>query len=178
MSFPANYTNFRFTPYLLNYVYHGQVYTSFHHVTTIASGTSFYLILNTNNRLHHAISKTIRTSGSGDLQISIWENATITTPGSAIDLPSSSLDRRVGNLNPAQSVITHTPTGLNLTGATLISKTYQYSNAQGSNVGNTDFSVNDLERIYDKNKTIVMQLEAVGNSLALTFNYVWYESGN
>ena len=71
--YPYNYATLRHTPYLLAYLYEGQVYNTHHEFTGIAAGSSVYIELRTGARIHHNVARTVTFKGAGDLQVSLYE---------------------------------------------------------------------------------------------------------
>lgn len=175
--YPYNYATLRHTPYLLSYLYEGQVYVSYHEFTGIATGTSAFIELRTGSRIHHTISRDINIKGSADVVISIWENATFTPGTNEINMPPVGIDRRVGSLNPAQSKYFSNPTGVSIAGATLIARDKIYSSGVGANaIGESN--INDFERVFKPNTSYIVQFLPVGATVDLTYRVLHYESSN
>lgn len=175
--YPYNYATLRHTPYLLGYLYEGQVYVSYHEYTGVASGTSVYMELRTGSRIHHTVSRNINIKGSADVLVSIWEGATFTPGTTQINMPPVGIDRRVGALNNPTSKYYSNPTAVNTASATLIARDKIYSAGVGAN-GIGESTVNDFERVFKPNTSYIIQFTPTGVTADMTYRIMHYESSN
>lgn len=177
MSFPYQYSTLRHTPYILNYIYEGQVYVSYHEFTGVASGTSVYIEVRVGSRIHHTISRSVNVKGSSDVLVSIWENATFTPGTTDVNMPPVGVDRRVGALNNPTTRYLTNPTGVSTASATLIARDKIYASGIGANaIGESTLS--DFERILKPNTSYIVQFTPVGATTDMTYRVMHYESGN
>lgn len=132
----------RDTPYWLNFIYVGQMYSLFHEVTVPAAST-LYIEIRTDSRLPHFIARTLSTINGGPLIITEYENPTY-TPWS-IEIPSINLDRRSAKV--ATTLFYSNPTAVS--GGTLIGQDLIPVNQQGQQVTPGTFSSGGFEMLLD-----------------------------
>lgn len=171
---PYSYTTLRNTPYILNYLYEGQVYVVYHEFDN-AFGTS-YIQITTGARIVHIFNTTIQTAGGGDVTLSMYENVTLTSGSTQPNMPPRSFDRRIGETVPALSTLYTDPTGVDLTGATLISRSKVYGIGGGQ--GGNDIAIDTLERVLAPNTTYLVTLVVSGQAVDIACTMQFYESGN
>lgn len=171
---PYSYTSLRNTPYILNYLYEGQVYAVYHEFVN-ASGT-INVQITTGSRIAHLFHTSVQAAGGGDVTVSMYEGATFTTGTVPPNMPPRGFDRRVGNLVPSLTTFFIDPTAVNIGAATLISRIKLYS--LGGSQGGNDITIDNLERVLVPNTTYIMQIEITGSSVDIVVNVQYYESGN
>lgn len=174
--FPFNHYSIRNTPYILNYIYIGQVYSMFHEYTNVANGATVSLQITTGSRIAHVFSQTIKSSGGGDLLVSMYEGQTLTTGTTPPTMPPKSFDRRIGATNAATTAFFTNPTNINIGAATLINRERIYNT--GGNQGGGASSIANLEMVLQANTTYLLQFSNTGNTLNIAFQMQFYESGN
>lgn len=174
--FPFSFHTFRNTPYILNYIYVGQVYSMFHEYLSVSNGATVNLQVTTGSRIVHVFSQTIKTSGGGSLLASMYEGQTLTTGNTAPNMPPKSFDRRIGAANAAKTTFFTNPTSINLAAATLINRERVYN--AGGNQGGGASTIANLEMVLLPNTTYLMQFANTGNALDIAFQMQFYESDN
>ncbi len=173
--YPFSIGQVRQTPYILQFIGEGQVYTTFHEFTGVSSG-SRYIQITTGARIVHVFNSIYKSAGGGDVQVSYYEGATITPSVTPVSLPPRGFERRIGNSAPALTTITHTPTGISLGSATLIYRTKLYNSGGGQ--GGSEFNSDNLERILAPNTTYLLEFTVSGGTVDISWNMDFYESEN
>lgn len=175
-TFPIDYNTFRQTPYIINFIYVGQVYSTFHEFQSVAGGTTVYLQIDVGTRIMHVFNTLINTAGGGDVLVSLYENVTLTDGTTLPNMPPQGFDRRVGSMNPATTTLFVNPTAVNLAGATLVARSRVFS--LGGGQGGGDIQTESLERVLLPNTTYLMTFSVEGSNTDIALNLQFYESAN
>lgn len=162
---------YRDTPYWLNSIFQGQMFTA-SHVYTIAAGATAYLQLSTPAKLAHIINFAGQAEGAGPILVLVRENPTLTT-GSTPPTAFSNMNRRSAK-TPAMQVFTN-PTGVS--GGTVI-ETFLVATGGGPKSAGS-FGIPALEWVLKSSTNYSLSFQNQGSqSSSCQVSLVWYESEN
>jgi hypothetical protein len=154
---------FRETPFILQYLFVGQVYY-WQTQVTISPGNTYYQFKLTNTRLFHIIKQVYSTATSG-ITIKILENPTVTDGTIQENVFCS---QRELNVTPVMKIFNNPAA---IAGGTTIENYVLIPNDK------TEQVVEEL--ILDRNKKYVLEISnGTAGNIDVDFNVVWYESSN
>jgi hypothetical protein len=167
-------SSLRETPYWMNFLFTGQMYTASHSYT-IGNGATAYvqsIIPPTTGRIIHLMARNINVDGGGPITINLYENPTVTdgtTPFSAM----GNCDRR--SAKTPQWALYCDPTAVS--GGTLL--TTDIVSTGGGPKATGSLVSGAVELIFKPSAKYVLKMTNNG-SIASTVivSYLWYESGN
>jgi len=166
----------RNTPYVIQYLYYGTLFTSSMQSTITASGTLYMQGKTGTDRLIHFLSLQFSHNGT-DVSFEIYEDPTFTADGTAL---VSAINQNRESIKTAQWTAYSDPP-IPTAGGTLISRDriFGSSGGVGQSVSAAALTIAGIERIMKKDTDY--SLKIINNAaIDTTFlvNWQWYESGN
>ncbi|GEM_PF-5307397 len=161
----------RQTPYWLNFMLSGQMYSASNQYSIASSGVAYMQSTTPSNKLIHLISRDLTANGGGPITVELFEAPTITdgtTPPTIYNL-----DRRSAK-TPSWQLYTN-PTGVSGGTKLLIAQISTGGGPKGSGGLSSGIS----EFILKPSTKYVLKMTNTGAQTSLvTLTYLWYESGN
>lgn len=164
---------FRNTPYFLNFIFNGQMWT-FRHRLSIAGNTTVDAIqVKTGSpKLIHAFQRTMTVEGGGPYVISLVEAPATITDGTLLTT-NHNMDRR--STKTSQLQYFSNPT--NVTGGIIIDEDFVPTGSGPKATGS--FAGSGVERVLKVNTTYVLRVQnQSSNAGTFQFNILTYDSGN
>lgn len=161
---------FRDTPYWLNFLFEGQMFTWHNKFSIPATSTVFYEVKTDPLRLHHTFQRSLSVEGGGPITLQLIEAPTLVdgTP-----IVSNNLDRR--SAKTADTLFFINPTGVS--GGTVIEEMFIPTGGGP----NTSAALNAglTERVLKQGTTYAVSLTNDGaQASTVEVNIIYYESGN
>lgn len=166
----------RSTPYIVQFLYYGTVFSSHAELTLSGSSTAYMQGQTGTDRLIHFLSTDFSHNGT-DLTFSIYENPTFTANGTA---SITAINHNRESAKTAQfTSFSNPPTPTN--DGTLISQNrlFAASGGVGQSTSAGALSIPEIELVFKKNTDYA--LKVVNNTTSSTtvhINWTWFESGN
>lgn len=161
---------FRDTPYWLNFLYAGQMFSWDNKFTIPNGGTVYYEIETGLTRLHHTISRGLSVEGGGPITLKLIESPTL-TDGTL--KASHNMDRRSAKIAATKFYIN--PTGV--TGGTIIDEMFVPTG--GGPKTSASLQAGLTERVLKPNTTYAVSLKNDGSQPSIVeVNILFYESVN
>ena len=174
MAFPLQVDQTRSTPYILNFIFSGNVQNIFQQFT-VANGATAYIQIQTPPDLFtHIITRQhlVSSNGTGAAQFDLLEAPTLTDGTTPVTVNANS--NRLSAKNTIPNIF-NDPTGV--TGGTLIARDIGYGT--GNKSANIVGALDSLERILLKDTDYVLALtNNTGQSAVIATNMVIYTSSN
>lgn len=163
---------FRNTPYTKQFIFGGVAFDAIHKFISIPAGTSKYIELRTGTpKIHHETQRIV--TPSGPLEVYLYENPTITTPGT-IAIATQNINRN--SLKTSQTTFFNNPVGIS--GGILLEQLY-FPVGTGVNVAPSSSLPLGTERIYKLNTTYIVEFKNIHNAVINVFyTSSFYESDN
>lgn len=167
-------STFRDTPYWLNFIFSGQMF-SWYYKFTIAGGATQYIEVrpDPNGRLIHEIYRAVNVLGGGPYDLIEYEDPTF--DAGTTEVPTLNIDRR--SAKTSTTTIYSDPT--NVSGGTQIREDFITSTTQGNRQGTGTLGNAGFERILNPNSTYIIAITNDGSEEGeVLINTIFYESGN
>lgn len=161
---------FRDTPYWLNFLYAGQMFSWDHKFTIPSAGTVYYEVETGLSRLHHTLTRGLAVDGGGPITLRLIEAPTL-TDGTL--KAANNMDRRSAKI--AATKFYTNPTGV--AGGTVIEEMF-IPTGGGPNTS-ASLQAGLTERILKPNtKYVVSILNSGAQPSTVEVNILFYESVN
>lgn len=166
----------RNTPYIVQFLYYGTLFSSVSEATITASGTLYMQGKTSSNRTIHFLNTSFAHNGT-DITFSIFEGSTFTANGTTV-IPSINQNRL--SAKTSEFVTYSDPPNPTVEG-TLLTKDriFGSSGGVGQSVSAAALNIPNIEIIFKKNTDYA--LKVVNNTAVDTkfiVHWTWFESGN
>lgn len=162
---------FRSSPYWLNFLFAGQMY-SWDYKFSVGAGASVYYQVKTGaNWMFHTLSRTVSVEAGGPYRVELYEAPTV-TDGTIQQLPYN-MNRK--SAKTAEPIIYINPTGVS--GGTLLEKMFLPTGGGPKTSG--ELAAGISERVLKPSTNYVVKITNSGGAAGTAMiNLLFYESGN
>lgn len=161
----------RETPYWLQFLYAGQMFTASHLYSAVAAGGTVYVESIIGSELIHLLARNVTVDGGGPVTLSLYEAPTITD--GTLQFTKMNCDRR--SAKTGTFILYYNPTAVS--GGTLLFTDYIATGGGPKGTGGTTVGINEV--VFKPNTKYVLAITNTGTQTSnVQINYLWYESSN
>lgn len=160
----------RETPYWLQFLYAGEMFTA-SRLYSVAAASTAYVQSITHAKLIHLLARTLSVDGGGPITLALYEAPTVTD--GTLQFTKMNCDRRSAKVSTFD--LFYNPTAVS--GGTLLFTDYVATGGGPKSTGSTTAGINEV--VFKPNTKYVLALTNTGTQTsAIQINYLWYESSN